>query len=449
MEEQNKKAPSNPQNSEGAILNDQYKDININPLVDAEFHDIIEQAEVKQIPFPVTSFKEPLLSFITEIAGVYSVPPEFPACAALGAVSASLQKKINLYSGKYLNYPQIWLMLIAPPGVGKSEPLNLAFRKLAELDKNSFDIYNDSMGRWKSDCLLARKEKTVEPEKPNYRQHLINDFTPESLFSTMYHNENSITLFRDELSGWFSDFGRYNKSGEVGHYLSMFNNADLKINRKTQEPLLLHKPFISVVGSIQPEVVSAILKNQSLIENGFASRFLFAYPRNIKKPYYSDMQVNPFVLDKYYKLIEHLYMLPTIEESVKLSVEAKRLYVDFSNSLTDKSNKSTENYIKAIYAKMDIHLLRIALILFIVDSVYEDEVWKGNQILPDIMQRAIEIVNYFTSTSLMLYEQNHISNFNISDAIRLIEKEKGIVNKQAFAESIGVTRQYISKLCNP
>jgi hypothetical protein len=160
------------------------------------------------------------------------------------------------------------------------------------------------------------------------------------------------------------------------------------------------------------------------------------------------MQVNPFVLDKYYKLIEHLYMLPTIEESVKLSVEAKRLYVDFSNSLTDKSNKSTENYIKAIYAKMDIHLLRIALILFIVDSVYEDEVWKGNQILPDIMQRAIEIVNYFTSTSLMLYEQNHISNFNISDAIRLIEKEKGIVNKQAFAESIGVTRQYISKLCN-
>ena len=97
---------------------------------------------------------------------------------------------------------------------------------------------------------------------------------------------------------------------------------------------------------------------------------------------------------------------------------------------------------------MDIHLLRIALILFIVDSVYEDEVWKGNQILPDIMQRAIEIVNYFTSTSLMLYEQNHISNFNISDAIRLIEKEKGIVNKQAFAESIGVTRQYISKLCN-
>ena len=161
------------------------------------------------------------------------------------------------------------------------------------------------------------------------------------------------------------------------------------------------------------------------------------------------MQVNPFVLDKYYKLIEHLYMLPTIEESVKLSVEAKRLYVDFSNSLTDKSNKSTENYIKAIYAKMDIHLLRIALILFIVDSVYEDEVWKGNQILPDIMQRAIEIVNYFTSTSLMLYDQNNISNFNISDAIRLIEKEKGIANKQAFADSIGVTRQYISKLCNP
>ena len=265
----------------------------------------------------------------------------------------------------------------------------------------------------------------------------------------MFQNENSITLFRDELSGWFSDFGRYNKNGEVGHYLSMFNNSDLKINRKTQEPILIHKPFISVVGSIQPEVVSAILKNQSLIENGFASRFLFAYPKDIKKPYYSDKQVSQEVISRYDELIEHLKRLPLIEKPVELSIEAKRLYVDFVNSLTDKSNKSTHNYIKAIYAKMDIHLLRIVLILHIVEGVYDDVQWMTFKIQGNTMQYAINIVEYFISTSLMLYDQNNISNFNISDAIRLIEKEKGIANKQAFADSIGVTRQYISKLCNP
>ena len=98
---------------------------------------------------------------------------------------------------------------------------------------------------------------------------------------------------------------------------------------------------------------------------------------------------------------------------------------------------------------MDIHLLRIVLILHIVEGVYDDVQWMTFKIHGNTMQYAINIVEYFISTSLMLYDQNNISNFNISDAIRLIEKEKGIANKQAFADSIGVTRQYISKLCNP
>lgn len=449
MEEQKNEAPTNPQNSEGAILNEQYKDKDITSLLKDEFDAKTKQADEIQIPFPVNSLPEPLLSFVKEVSDVYSVPPEFPACAVLGAVSAAIQKKIHLHNGKYINFPQLWLMLVAPPGVGKSEPLKIAFRKLSEIDKTSYDFYIQEMEQWKSDCITARKEKTTEPPKPTYRQYLINDFTPESLYSTMFQNENSITLFRDELSGWFSDFGRYNKNGEVGHYLSMFNNSDLKINRKTQEPILIHKPFISVVGSIQPEVVSAILKNQSLIENGFASRFLFAYPKDIKKPYYSDKQVSQEVISRYDELIEHLKRLPLIEKPVELSIEAKRLYVDFVNSLTDKSNKSTHNYIKAIYAKMDIHLLRIVLILHIVEGVYDDVQWMTFKIQGNTMQYAINIVEYFISTSLMLYDQNNISNFNISDAIRLIEKEKGIANKQAFADSIGVTRQYISKLCNP
>lgn len=444
-----KNAPPKPQISERALTTEQYKNKDFSSLLKQEFRNNVEHTKENENPFPISSLPEPLISFVNNISDVYSVPPEFPACAVLGAVSAAIQKKIHLNDGKYVNYPQLWMMLIAPPGIGKSEPLNLAFRKLTEIDNFNFDNYTVEIEMWKADLITAKKDKTVEPPKPTYRQYLINDFTPESLFNTMFQNENSITLFRDELSGWFSDFGRYNKSGEVGHYLSMFNNADLKINRKTQEPILIHKPFISVVGSIQPEVVSAILKNQSLIENGFASRFLFAYPKDIKKPYYSDKQVSQEVISRYDELIEHLKRLPLIEKPVELSIEAKRLYVDFVNSLTDKSNKSTHNYIKAIYAKMDIHLLRIVLILHIVEGVYDDVQWMTFKIQGNTMQYAINIVEYFISTSLMLYDQNNISNFNISDAIRLIEKEKGIANKQAFADSIGVTRQYISKLCNP
>lgn len=444
-----KNAPPKPQISERALITEQYKNKDFSSLLKQEFRDNVEHTKENENPFPVSSLPEPLISFVNNISDVYSVPPEFPACAALGAVCASIQKNIHLHNGKYINYPQLWLMFVAPPGVGKSEPLNLAFRKLSEIDKTSYENYILAMENWKADCISARKEKTLEPEKPVYKQLLINDFTPESLFYTMFQNKSSVTLFRDELSGWFSDFGRYNKSGEVAHYLSMFNNADFKINRKTQEPLLIHKPYFSVVGSIQPVVLTGVLKNQSLIENGFASRFLFAYPKSVSKPYYSDKQVDPEIIRRYDELIGHLHSLPLIDESVMLSNEAKRLFVDFANELTDKSNVCKDNYMKAVYAKMEIHVLRIAITLHIVEGVYNEELWTTYKIHGHTMQSAINISNYFIGTSLMLYNQNELSNFTVSDAIRLIDEKKGIGNKKAFADSIGVTRQFISKICNP
>ena len=97
MEEQKNEAPTNPQNSEGAILNEQYKDKDFTSLLEDEFEAKTKQANEIQIPFPVTSLPEPLLSFVKEVSDVYSVPPEFPACAVLGAVSAAIQKKIHLH----------------------------------------------------------------------------------------------------------------------------------------------------------------------------------------------------------------------------------------------------------------------------------------------------------------------------------------------------------------
>ena len=98
---------------------------------------------------------------------------------------------------------------------------------------------------------------------------------------------------------------------------------------------------------------------------------------------------------------------------------------------------------------MEIHVLRIAITLHIVEGVYNEELWTTYKIHGHTMQSAINISNYFIGTSLMLYNQNELSNFTVSDAIRLIDEKKGIGNKKAFADSIGVTRQFISKICNP
>lgn len=109
------------------------------------------------------------------------------------------------------------------------------------------------MSQWKIEVAEAKKTKTEEPDKPTNQQILIDDFTPESLYQTLYDNKDSITLFRDELSGWFADLVDTITTEKYKGIFFMFNNVQFTINRKSQEPLL-HKPFLNVIGSIQPEV---------------------------------------------------------------------------------------------------------------------------------------------------------------------------------------------------
>jgi hypothetical protein len=339
-------------------------------------------------------------------------------------------------------------MFVAPPGVGKSEPMAAAFRPLQRLDNLSYDAYQVELNNWKMECSEAKQTKSQEPEKPFYKQCLIDDFTPESLYQTMFRNNGAVSLCRDELSGWFADFGRYNKSGEISRYLSIFNNAQFCINRKSEEPLQIPEPFMTICGTIQPEVLDIALNNNSLKENGFASRFLYVYPREIKKQKYSEKTPNRIMLERYDELIKHCYYLPKSENPFVLSPEAKVLFIEYANHTADLVNECSNNFLRATYAKMEIQVLRISLIIQILRGIYDNSEWLQGQISKDAIQYAINLCNYFNSNIVRVENIETTTKTTPMEAIKIIQKEYGIKNKQTFADSIGLTRQYISKLCN-
>ena len=125
--------------------------------------------------------------------------------------SHSIGKRMYLTVGNYKNYPQLWVIVVGSSGTGKSDAGRVAFRRISEIDTERYIRYQEEYKEWEAE------EKQGRP--PRWEQMLINDTTPEAMFNALSHAENGLTLNRDELSGWFSDFGRYNKSGEVGHYL--------------------------------------------------------------------------------------------------------------------------------------------------------------------------------------------------------------------------------------
>ena len=108
---------------------------------------------------------------------------------------------------------------------------------------------------------MARGEKknSTNSTRPTFECYLNNDATPEALLSTIGES-NGITIYRDELVGWFNDFGRYARSGEVENYLSIYNNTSIRVNRKGENITIINDPFLSVIGTTQPNTLKRFLK---------------------------------------------------------------------------------------------------------------------------------------------------------------------------------------------
>ena len=172
--------------------------------------------------FPLENMPTLIRNFAQDIAEVYGVPIEFPAMSIISAFGTALGNKVRLRTGKYTNYPQLWVVVVAPSGVGKSEPLKIAYKPIRDFEKKKHLSFQDKLSLWKSACIDA-KGSTQQPEKPKQKRMLCSDTTPEALYSLLSENQ-AITIFRDELAGHFQDFGRYNKSGEVTQHISCFNN---------------------------------------------------------------------------------------------------------------------------------------------------------------------------------------------------------------------------------
>ena len=380
-----------------------------------------------------------LYDFSADLADVFGVPIEFPAVSLISAFGTAVGKKAKLNTPKYVNFPQFWIVIVAPSGTGKSEPLKIAYKPIREFDKKQYVDYQNRMIVWN-----AEKANNVEPSsKPKQNRIMCTDVTPESLLSMLAEN-STMTLYRDEFAGFIKDIGRYNSSGEVEHWLSCFDNTSFRVDRKNVEnSIFISDPILSLVGTAQPEVMRKIASGNNMKENGFLQRCLFAFPDEVLRPYHNDKAPNQRLLEKHDRIINILLNLSETVEFT-LSEDANKMYIAFSNEMTDKVNETPHNYLKSLYGKMEIHLLRLALILSIIDTAENDA--HKNEVSAEAMQYAIDLCKYFILTGEKMYDVSTAQLPTKEQAIRHITALYPKINRSAFARSILVSPQYVDKV---
>lgn len=411
----------------------------------------IETSPVPPTPFlPITGFPFNIQALIKECARVYGTPRDFWAVSFLQAIAIAIGSTYEI-KDKYTNGALLWVGIVAPTGIGKSEPMDIALRPIYQADSLAEKSFKEKMAQYDSIMGLTTKERTAQgidvPEPPVKKSHFVVDFTPESLIEAHQANPRGIAIIRDEIVGWISDFGRNASGGEVQNMLSAWSEKFFKVTRKGNKSATLEKPFIPVFGGVQPGKLHILAKDGRTLD-GFIQRFIFAFPDECTKPEYQDETLGDDYVNHYHRYIIILLNLQGERQPIKLSQEAKETYKDFFNQNTALINAESNDYVRSVYQKLEIIVLRLALVLHCSNHV-DDGLFEA-PIQRKTMNDAIEMTEYFRITAGKVYqyigitvgETGKLDDRNVAQY--LFNKRK--TTKTAIAEAIGTSRSQLDRL---
>lgn len=357
---------------------------------------------------------------------------------------------------EWYSSPSLYLILIGRPGMGKTPPIDFAFRPIRDNDELELKSY-----KLKLKDHVAKEIK--DKEMPKYKRSVISDFTPEALITTHFNNPRGIALVIDEILGMFNSVNRYNnKNNLIETLLSAYSGQPIDSIRKSEAlPIYVKRPCINIIGNIQTKLVKRIV-DSTYSENGLIDRFLFIYPQNkkINKMNKEYQNTNHQASKKWDKIITRLLELEcTIDEDgnclphiINMSDDALTIYIDWYNSLVDFINEvEDDNLIESRIIKRDNKVARLALIIQLLrwacGEASKDEVDQTS------VEGSIRLINYFEEGYDRILETIYSDNddpcyillknlpetFTASEAI-IIAKDLNISERATY--------NYLDNLCS-
>jgi Protein of unknown function (DUF3987) len=369
-----------------------------------------EIQERKTNRFPVEVFPLPVQQVITATNENLNFPIDFIGASLLYAVSVAVGNTHSVEVKKgFQQSAVLYLAIVARAGTTKSHPLSFALQPIVEQDKRTYRQYEQQRQEYEKAVSLSKKEREQqaidEPIKPIWQKFLLSDFTPEALAEVHKFNKRGIGVYVDELAGWFKNFNRYNKGSEMEFWLSQWSGKPINIDRKTGEPVFIPLPFISVAGTIQKGILNELAKD-SRTQNGFIDRILFVIPDNIQKEYWSETDLPPVVSENWESIISNLLSLSVSNddtfnpspEVLKFTPEAKKVLFEWQKVNTDQSNGAESEALSGIFSKMDMYVLRLALILEMLRYACNESDKQAVSI--EAVQGAVKLVEYFKNSAV-------------------------------------------------
>lgn len=262
--------------------------------------------------FPLGAMPLKIQRIIREANECYGFPIDYLAGAMLVVLGLGIgNTHFARLKGKWDESAILFMALVGCPGACKSHPLNFAIRPFSDLDCKATQEYTKAYAEYERQKELPMKERTeARPVPPVNKRYLISDATPEAMLQIHSENLRGITMWNDELAGWFKNFSRYNKGSDEEYWLKLFNaNPTFSDRKGVKNSVYISRPFVSVVGTIQNGILNELAQG-SRSANGFIDRLLFVIANNQDKQPWSDTEPTFDIEKSWSDIIGRLVSMP-------------------------------------------------------------------------------------------------------------------------------------------
>jgi hypothetical protein len=193
-------------------------------------------------------------------------------------------------------------------------------------------------------------------------------------------------------------------------YLKGYSGDTVRVDRRSRPPEFVSNPALTVILTVQPDVVADLAEKKSFRGRGFLARWLYSLPKS--RVGYREIDAIPVkeeARQMWDSILRKILSLPTPDDGniplVQLSAEAHAIFREFRQEVEANLRPGEELDDLADWAnKLPGNVARIAGLLHIagwasnsvnsVDSVNRCFPW-GSEITPETMAAAVCLGRYF------------------------------------------------------
>lgn len=284
-----------------------------------------------------------LSEYVATIDPISEAPMAYNLWAGVSVLSAVLKKNIWLNYKTFTVYPNQYIVLVGPPGVGKGEAIHPAHG----LTKDH------GLVNYLSDRITA----------PRIIERLFQGFTSQIKVTngkvTSGAKDSSATLMSTELptlltsSDWMLQF-----------LCDAWDRNKFEYDTKNKGSHLITDMCTSLMGACTPDYIRKLNKDSmATVQSGFSARTLFIYAEEKSKSlnWGINLQTSPDTLKALDKLALDLVALSNMSGEMTLDSFAQAEWNKFKNLLT--TDESDSEAYKNFRSRQHIHVLKLAMTL--------------------------------------------------------------------------------------